>query len=64
MCTCTCVFLSYNNILYIPSLFCRFLNQHGGYRSSDILAEASVEEDNPDDDLYATYAMLHTHRTE
>ncbi|XP_019862265.1 PREDICTED: uncharacterized protein LOC105315591 [Amphimedon queenslandica] len=30
----------------------------------DILAEASVKEDNPDDDLYATYAMLHTHRTD
>lgn len=39
----------------------RYLNQRG-YRASDFLAEG-VEEDNPDD-LYATYAMLHTYREE
>ncbi len=40
----------------------RFMNQHG-YRTSDVLSE-SAEEDNPEDDLYATYAMLHTYRSE
>ena len=48
--------------LSIYLLLNRYLNQHG-YRTSEILAE-TVEEDNPDDDLYATYAMLHTYRTE
>ena len=40
----------------------RYLNTHG-YRGSEILSE-TAEEENPEDDLYATYAMLHTYRTE
>uniref|UniRef100_A0A1X7SY33 PI3K regulatory subunit p85-related inter-SH2 domain-containing protein n=1 Tax=Amphimedon queenslandica TaxID=400682 RepID=A0A1X7SY33_AMPQE len=39
-------------------------NKSPDVKQHDILAEASVKEDNPDDDLYATYAMLHTHRTD
>ena len=47
-------------LLLSLSTLCRFLNQNG-YRASEMLAE--TEEDNPDD-LYATYALLHTYRSE
>jgi hypothetical protein len=42
----------------------RFLNQRG-WRNSDIDSQIhTMEEENPEEDLYATYAMLHTYRKE
>ena len=42
----------------------RFLNQRG-WRNSDIDRKIqAMEEENPEEDLYATYAMLHTYRKE
>ncbi|CAI8001482.1 Phosphatidylinositol 3-kinase regulatory subunit gamma [Geodia barretti] len=42
----------------------RFLNQRG-WRTSDIDSQIhTMEEENPEEDLYATYAMLHTYRKE
>ena len=35
-----------------------------GWRASDMVAQEAVEESNPDEEMYATYAMLHTHRYE
>ena len=42
----------------------RFLNQRG-WRTSDIDSQIhTMEEENPEEDLYATYAMLHTYSKE
>lgn len=42
---------------------CRFMDHHG-WRVSEIAMQEVVEENNPDEEMYATYAMLHTHHSE